>query len=224
MFSAMANKSADICTARTSLCFFFFFSSRRRHTRLQGDWSSDVCSSDLGWLFDVKNTVSPQVLLAQYLRRDGVLHVKEPAGDSELPSAHSQVAEGEHGRIGRRIRPGIDCNLLRIAWHLQGIEALGDNVEDARVLKVGVEHLIECSKQRAGAGINARGFEVCDGDAHPLDALCNDALELIVLGVHGGREKQHAEDQCRAGWKSTSALAYCFARRCFLPALRPGSS
>src|SRR3989454_9520570 len=26
----------------------FFFSSRRRHTRLQGDWSSDVCSSDLG--------------------------------------------------------------------------------------------------------------------------------------------------------------------------------
>src|SRR6266446_7317398 len=27
--------------------FFFFFSSRRRHTRLQGDWRSDVCSSDL---------------------------------------------------------------------------------------------------------------------------------------------------------------------------------
>src|SRR5256885_13167413 len=25
----------------------FFVSSRRRHTRLQGDWSSDVCSSDL---------------------------------------------------------------------------------------------------------------------------------------------------------------------------------
>ena len=30
-----------------SFFFFFFFSSRRRHTRLQGDWSSDVCSSDL---------------------------------------------------------------------------------------------------------------------------------------------------------------------------------
>src|SRR3954466_2640898 len=26
----------------------FFFSSRRRHTRLSCDWSSDVCSSDLG--------------------------------------------------------------------------------------------------------------------------------------------------------------------------------
>src|SRR5438876_5549165 len=30
-----------------SLFFFFFFSSRRRHTRWTGDWSSDVCSSDL---------------------------------------------------------------------------------------------------------------------------------------------------------------------------------
>src|SRR2546426_6598607 len=30
--------SSDVC---------FFVSSRRRHTRLQGDWSSDVCSSDL---------------------------------------------------------------------------------------------------------------------------------------------------------------------------------
>src|SRR5206468_7862618 len=27
---------------------FFFFSSRRRHTRSDRDWSSDVCSSDLG--------------------------------------------------------------------------------------------------------------------------------------------------------------------------------
>src|ERR1022692_5296097 len=31
---------------RFSACISFF-SSRIRHTRLQGDWSSDVCSSDL---------------------------------------------------------------------------------------------------------------------------------------------------------------------------------
>src|SRR5438132_10369980 len=28
----------------------FFFSSRRRHTRSLCDWSSDVCSSDLGFV------------------------------------------------------------------------------------------------------------------------------------------------------------------------------
>src|SRR5437762_12167311 len=32
---------------RFSLNYLFFFSSRRRHTRYIGDWSSDVCSSDL---------------------------------------------------------------------------------------------------------------------------------------------------------------------------------
>src|SRR5256885_8040792 len=32
---------------RVYVNYLFFFSSRRRHTRLQGDWSSDVCSSDL---------------------------------------------------------------------------------------------------------------------------------------------------------------------------------
>src|SRR5690606_11039046 len=31
---------------------FFFFSSRRRHTRFSRDWSSDVCSSDLGLTLD----------------------------------------------------------------------------------------------------------------------------------------------------------------------------
>src|SRR5271170_4674710 len=30
------------------MSIFFFFSSRRRHTRSTRDWSSDVCSSDLG--------------------------------------------------------------------------------------------------------------------------------------------------------------------------------
>src|SRR5437763_8980776 len=32
---------------RANMASFCFFSSRRRHTRYIGDWSSDVCSSDL---------------------------------------------------------------------------------------------------------------------------------------------------------------------------------
>src|SRR5437762_11092538 len=36
--------TAEIKTAVVSV---FFFSGRRRHTRYIGDWSSDVCSSDL---------------------------------------------------------------------------------------------------------------------------------------------------------------------------------
>src|SRR5256885_5356974 len=39
--------SSRLLRESITTCLFFFFSSRRRHTRLQGDWSSDVCSSDL---------------------------------------------------------------------------------------------------------------------------------------------------------------------------------
>src|SRR5437763_10297650 len=35
------------CLYCCCVVLFFFFSSRRRHTRYIGDWSSDVCSSDL---------------------------------------------------------------------------------------------------------------------------------------------------------------------------------
>src|SRR6266480_3855951 len=52
--------------------FFFFFSSRRRHTRLTCDWSSDVCSSDLGRVVKGTNFVGlrdagdPVELAARY--------------------------------------------------------------------------------------------------------------------------------------------------------------
>src|SRR2546430_16201703 len=35
-------------TLSIQITYFFFFSSRRRHTIFDCDWSSDVCSSDLG--------------------------------------------------------------------------------------------------------------------------------------------------------------------------------
>src|SRR5207248_6321029 len=35
------------CLILYYILYCFFFSSRRRHTRSYGDWSSDVCSSDL---------------------------------------------------------------------------------------------------------------------------------------------------------------------------------
>src|SRR6185312_6873770 len=43
--------------------FFFCFSSRRRHTRSDRDWSSDVCSSDLG----LAESPTSQVLIERSL-------------------------------------------------------------------------------------------------------------------------------------------------------------
>src|ERR1039457_1986558 len=56
------------------MILFFFFSSRRRHTRLQGDWSSDVCSSDLWKL------------------RNGDAHLSDfPVARGKEPSQHRLV-------------------------------------------------------------------------------------------------------------------------------------
>src|SRR2546426_8470394 len=74
------------------LSFFFFFSSRRRHTRLQGDWSSDVCSSDL-WCGGGAAAGGPTGRRARHQLRHG-RHL-----DRRLPlrrrSAHNQRSE-EH--------------------------------------------------------------------------------------------------------------------------------
>src|SRR5207248_5744629 len=60
-----------------------FFSSRRRHTRSYGDWSSDVCSSDLHLLGDRDDAV-PHELVDD---RIGHRHRRPPTRITRLPSA-----------------------------------------------------------------------------------------------------------------------------------------
>src|SRR2546430_10335079 len=80
------------------ISFFFFFSSRRRHTRFDCDWSSDVCSSDLG---------GPSPRAAHHVDPPAV-RLGNPLGDGEsqpragtltgdrkstrLNSSHSQIS------------------------------------------------------------------------------------------------------------------------------------
>ena len=50
--------------------FVFFFSSRRRHTRYIGDWSSDVCSSDLPTIC-LSSSVPTTEVVDSFQSRDG---------------------------------------------------------------------------------------------------------------------------------------------------------
>src|SRR5256885_2625672 len=60
--------------------FFFFFSSRRRHTRLQGAWSSDVCSPDLVSEYETFGHELTVVAPISMLRRDSPPYRLTPAG------------------------------------------------------------------------------------------------------------------------------------------------
>src|SRR5256885_10890114 len=79
-----------------------FFSSRRRHTRLQGDWSSDVCSSDLDRLEIVPGREMPQqrlgvdageFFLADRERHGGNLGGLDALVAELLVERHVRVAE-----------------------------------------------------------------------------------------------------------------------------------
>src|SRR2546426_3787485 len=89
--------------------FFFFFSSRRRHTRLQGDWSSDVCSSDLLWYHDHRVDFTTQNvykgLVGFYLLFDELDsgHEEDWNPGLGLPSGDFDV-RSEERRVGKECR------------------------------------------------------------------------------------------------------------------------
>src|SRR5256885_4999050 len=81
---------------------FFFFSSRRRHTRLQGDWSSDVCSSDL--VFTPPSGALTLVILADDADGDNITFSFDPADVADLsptPSGVSPIFTQTVNEIGR---------------------------------------------------------------------------------------------------------------------------
>src|SRR5256885_10177282 len=52
-----------ISRARSRFSTIFFFPRRSRHRRLQGDWSSDVCSSDLRGIGRAERTRRAEAML-----------------------------------------------------------------------------------------------------------------------------------------------------------------
>src|SRR3712207_9040754 len=77
----------------------FFFSSRRRHTRYWRDWSSDVCSSDLGSTENVSGERNVGCCLQHRAQGDAARLVGQPLG--ELVGDRS-----EERRVGKSVDLG----------------------------------------------------------------------------------------------------------------------
>src|SRR5256885_7353663 len=93
---------------RMTTCFFFF-SSRRRHTRLQGDWSSDVCSSDL--VTDLTGQPLATPVVRHFTTAGGVdlitpqVTIVSPAnGAVNVPTNTLVQLRSEERRVGKECR------------------------------------------------------------------------------------------------------------------------
>src|SRR5690348_17991822 len=98
--------------SKFGLCkfFFFFFSSRRRHTRWTGDWSSDVCSSDL---------MSPYLELTEFSEIVNRLAIKANEGGFEVRCIMPRfgiINERRHRRSEER-RVGKECRSRWSPYH-----------------------------------------------------------------------------------------------------------
>src|SRR5205085_6325614 len=80
---------------------YFFFSSRRRHTRFDCDWSSDVCSSDLGAVVQKRPQLQAEkpVSVNVFVRFPIGQEVSPPERRGSLPAVRS-----EERRVGKECR------------------------------------------------------------------------------------------------------------------------
>src|SRR5687768_18603767 len=83
-----------------SCLFFFFFSSRRRHTRCSRDWSSDVCSSDLGRPFVSSSQFLFLNAVFWLLMVAAVLHIRARSARAWLVV----TLRSEERRVGKECR------------------------------------------------------------------------------------------------------------------------
>src|SRR5256885_793757 len=103
------------------LFFFFFFSSRRRHTRLQGNWSSDVCSSDLS----VRKRL--EILIRELSKELEVLELRSKIHEQ----VQEQVSQNQREYLLREQMKAIQKELGESDDTMQEIDELRKKVEEA---------------------------------------------------------------------------------------------
>src|SRR5690606_41128616 len=113
--------------ARLDCRRLFFFSSRRRHTRFSRDWSSDVCSSDLGLehlLSSWAETEQPSSSASGM--SNARLHAS--SAKEKLEAAKADLVESirsEERRVGKECRSGWTADQCKKRGKTQGTAVIG---------------------------------------------------------------------------------------------------
>src|SRR2546430_16729258 len=134
---------------------FFFFSSRRRHTRFDCDWSSDVCSSDLG--AELTSYYSPPNLDHEFLikiKRHAFLRGIDISGTA-VGNTFTVPAGPKRDQEIANTKKWIDYASIMGAPHIRifaGAAPSGMSLDEARQLCIPA--IEECCDYAGGKGIS----------------------------------------------------------------------
>src|SRR5215212_5091417 len=146
---------------------FLFFSSRRRHTRCLSDWSSDVCSSDLGWMGSASRVMPIVTAPVELL-------TKVPPARAGIESLLQRLVKGSTGGPDAEARS-------KSASHVVAVAADRDDRELSEVHVSGVDGYTFTGEFIAWAAAEAaaNGFKAT-GALGPVEAF---GLERLEQGV-----------------------------------------
>src|SRR5689334_5401404 len=128
----------------------FFLSSRRRHTRWNCDWSSDVCSSDLGFTNSSSPSAGPTSTDSANSAKAGATPAGSSpgapsgqAGSASNPFSSDQLSRSEERRVGKECRSAWAAYRTTTQWRSPARRALGvffyqaeDGIRDGTVTGV----------------------------------------------------------------------------------------
>src|SRR3989440_1851928 len=177
------------CVHNVLILFFFFFSSRRRHTRSDRDWSSDVCSSDLGVEEGGRGALKRSLDAGRHVQIlldavDGVNRVAERSIGSKVERERDHgkltlVVQCQRGGAGLETRERAEGNLRAVGgFYVNVFQRIGvllelrihfdDDVILVQLSKDGgdqalAESVIKCVVDIGGENAEARSGNADDG-------------------------------------------------------------
>src|SRR5579863_6237083 len=146
------------------------------------------------------------ILLAENLRRSGILHVVKPALHGNVRAGDSKIAKHQHGRVGRWSTPGFKLNVGGRTHQAERIETLRNHVEDAGVVEIVPQCAVENLQEIGAFWVRCGRLEIRNGDAHLLHAKSSTSPDPVLGKGNGARRNgQRYEQNCKR--KLTKALA-----------------
>src|SRR5438445_6303201 len=140
----------------------FFFSSRRRHTRYWRDWSSDVCSSDLG-------TMTVRAWTGLHQKLGSCLSRGQLAQRPVLPIVRGTVLQVVVDHLPDGRKPPKDLWL----WHAGPVPADPDLLWKAYLRRFDQEHFHRFAKSYLGLA-----------SAHLSSAAATDRWVALTIGAY----------------------------------------